>query len=306
MTVTDAPGFTLDTADWSTHGSALYAIRHAVFVKEQQVPESLEQDEHDAHCLHLLVRDLNGRPIATGRLLADGHLGRVAVLRDWRRRGVGRAVVARLMELAREQGLPRVELHAQTQALAFYETLGFRAEGEEFLEAGIPHRLMYRHQELILHEPGAVSRALLDLVSGLWRSLHIYAPALSPLVFDDAGFVTALRQRATTLPRLKLWLLLPPAMAWRRDCPQLAGLLQTLASAVAIRRLPTERTGERPESRQAFIIGNESTLLRLAQPKTPAGDYCREGGAASRDLLEFFRETWEKAEPDPELRDLKL
>lgn len=306
MTTTDAPGFTLETADWSAHGPVLYAIRRAVFVEEQQVPESLEQDEHDAHCLHILARDRNGRPIATGRLLADGHLGRVAVLRDWRGRGVGRAIVARLVELARERGLPRVELHAQTHALAFYEALGFRAEGGEFLEAGIPHRLMYRNLELILAGPEAVQRALLDLVGGLWRSLHVHAPALNPQLFDDPRLITALRERATAQPRLKLWLLLPPATEWRRDCPRLAGLVRTLASAVELRRLPAETLRERPEYQQGFCIGNETALLRLPQPMAPAGDYCREGGAAARDLLGFFRDAWEKAEPDPELRSLRL
>lgn len=143
MTISpDCNGFTLQLAAWATHGDELYAVRHAVFVAEQGVPEELEQDEHDALCLHMLARDVAGRAIGTGRLLADGHIGRVAVLPAWRGRGVGAALMERLIALARQRGFRQVRLNAQTSALAFYEKLGFSAEGEDFIDAGIPHRRM--------------------------------------------------------------------------------------------------------------------------------------------------------------------
>lgn len=113
---------------------ALHAVREQVFVQEQQVPLELEWDGLDAE----------GRPVGTGRMLADGHIGRVAVLPAWRGRGVGRALVAALLELARRRGLHRVRLSAQTGAIGFYETLGFAAHGPEFMDAGIPHRHMER------------------------------------------------------------------------------------------------------------------------------------------------------------------
>ncbi|MDQ2695459.1 MAG: GNAT family N-acetyltransferase [Pseudomonadota bacterium] len=119
-------------------------MRREVFIEEQGVPEALEQDAHDAGCWHALARDHQGHAIGTGRLLADGHIGRLAVRRPWRGRGVGRTIMQRLVELARRQGFAEVELNAQTHALAFYEGLGFRAEGEVFMEAGIPHRRMRR------------------------------------------------------------------------------------------------------------------------------------------------------------------
>jgi predicted GNAT family N-acyltransferase len=133
------PEYSLEAATWETHGSELYRIRWLVFVEEQGVPEELEQDEFDAACWHVLARDSAGQPIATGRLRQDGRLGRLAVLKPWRGRGVGKALVMWLLALARQKELDTVQLHAQTQASDFYEGLGFRVAGAPFIEAGIPH-----------------------------------------------------------------------------------------------------------------------------------------------------------------------
>ena len=86
--------------------------------------------------------DRDGNPIGTGRLLPDGHIGRMAVLREWRGRGVGTALLRALMEEGRKQGFERLILAAQVQAMPFYEKEGFVAEGDVFDDAGIPHRNM--------------------------------------------------------------------------------------------------------------------------------------------------------------------
>jgi predicted GNAT family N-acyltransferase len=129
-------------ADWNADRAALRAVREAVFVCEQRVPLALEWDEWDAHCIHVLACQTDGGPIGTGRLLPDGHIGRMAVLGAWRRRGVGSALLSALLDLARAAGHQEVVLHAQIQAVPFYLRHGFRAEKEPFLEAGIPHRRM--------------------------------------------------------------------------------------------------------------------------------------------------------------------
>ncbi len=110
---------------------------------EQAVPESLEMDGRDEECVHALAEDLAGMVIGTARLLPEGRIGRVAVRQDWRGRGVGAALMRALMEAADSRGLPVLELHAQSWTVAFYEKLGFVAEGEEFEEAGIQHRVMF-------------------------------------------------------------------------------------------------------------------------------------------------------------------
>jgi predicted GNAT family N-acyltransferase len=140
--MTATPAYTVRTADWALDASLLQAIRRAVFIIEQHVPETLEWDDADATCIHALALDAQDRPIGTGRLLPDGHIGRMAVIPQWRGRGVGGAVLEFLVGRAWRQGHAAVHLNAQTHALGFYARHGFVAHGEEFMDAGIPHRQM--------------------------------------------------------------------------------------------------------------------------------------------------------------------
>ncbi len=110
-----------------------------MFILEQQVPRELEWDEWDGPSEHAVACDAKGRAIGTARLLPDGRIGRMAVLGEWRGRGVGAGLLETLLERARERSMPRVSLHAQTHAAGFYRRFGFSVRGEEFLEAGIPH-----------------------------------------------------------------------------------------------------------------------------------------------------------------------
>lgn len=134
--------FTVRTASWSDDRAVLQSLRRAVFVVEQRVPEELEWDDADALSLHALAQDRHGLPVGTGRLLPDGHVGRMAVLREWRGQGAGSALLEFLVLQARQCGMRLLQLHAQTHAIGFYERQGFVVQGGEFMEAGIPHRLM--------------------------------------------------------------------------------------------------------------------------------------------------------------------
>lgn len=129
----------LRIANWQDDRVALRAVREAVFVREQHVPPELEWDEFDAHCIHVLATDTAASAIGTSRLLGDGTIGRMAVLKAWRGKGVGKALLLRLLEEARKQHLQQAVLHAQIHASGFYRKLGFEMMGEEFMEAGIPH-----------------------------------------------------------------------------------------------------------------------------------------------------------------------
>jgi len=133
---------TIEPADWVTDRAAIESVRRSVFIEEQRVPESEEWDEADPLCRHVLAFSENRDAVGTGRLDADGKIGRVAVLKQYRGAGVGSLLMHYLVTLAGESGVREVYLNAQTAALKFYEGLGFRAEGPEFDEAGIPHRRM--------------------------------------------------------------------------------------------------------------------------------------------------------------------
>ncbi len=134
--------FTVRAASWRDDLAALQDLRRQVFIVEQQVPEALEWDADDAVSIHVLALDAAGQQIGTGRLLPDGHIGRMAVSATWRRRGVGQAMLHWLIACARMRGDTAVHLHAQTHALGFYARAGFIAHDPEFMEAGIPHRAM--------------------------------------------------------------------------------------------------------------------------------------------------------------------
>jgi predicted GNAT family N-acyltransferase len=137
-------GVRVELGDWAAMRSRAEPVRFAVFVEEQKVPAEIELDEFDPVCLHALACDADGRVLGTGRLLPDGHIGRMAVLREARGAGVGSALLRALMQAARLRGDRAVQLSAQTHAIAFYERFGFAAEGEEYDDAGIPHRMMRR------------------------------------------------------------------------------------------------------------------------------------------------------------------
>ena len=136
--------FEVRLAVWTSDERKLRRLRHAVFVLEQSVPEEIEWDGTDKDCSHVIAEDSSGNAIGCGRLLPDGHIGRMSVLREWRGRGVGTALLGRLIALATERGYRRVMANAQEHACSFYERHGFAPVGVPFSEAGIVHRAMER------------------------------------------------------------------------------------------------------------------------------------------------------------------
>jgi predicted GNAT family N-acyltransferase len=135
----NSPGFRVRLVDWRDASPVLAGIRTTVFVGEQKVPPEIEIDGRDPECVHALAESATGEAVGTGRLMPDGRIGRMAVLAPWRSRGVGAAMLEALMAEARRRGLREVYLHAQSGAKDFYLRHGYAVEGEEYLEAGIPH-----------------------------------------------------------------------------------------------------------------------------------------------------------------------
>jgi predicted GNAT family N-acyltransferase len=140
--------FTVSLVSWHDGEPLLRAIREAVFLREQQVPVTLEWDGLDEDCRHALALSMKGDAIGCGRIIppknkkSPAHIGRLAVLPDWRGKRVGTALLEALLDYARSMKYPEVIVHAQVQAKSFYHRFGFEPEGEEFMDAGIPHVLM--------------------------------------------------------------------------------------------------------------------------------------------------------------------
>lgn len=145
------PDYKLEVFNWDDP-RAVHArrIRFEVFVGEQGVPAELELDDIDSGAWHVLAYDSAGTACGTGRLFADGddptgcHIGRMAVLSACRGTGCGAALMAKLLEVGRQQGFAQVVLSAQVHAVPFYEKLGFATEGSVYDDAGIPHKKMRR------------------------------------------------------------------------------------------------------------------------------------------------------------------
>lgn len=128
----------VETVEWNTHSNELSSIREAVFIKEQNVPIELEWDGEDETSIHLLAF-INKTPVGTARLLKNGQIGRMCVLPDHRRLGIGTKLLQQAETEAQGIGLESVFLHAQTYIKHFYGQEGYSQKGSEFMDAGIPH-----------------------------------------------------------------------------------------------------------------------------------------------------------------------
>ena len=129
--------------DYKSHTENICAIRYEVFVDEQNVPEELEIDGLDGKAKHVLTF-VDDVPIGTGRILSDGHIGRVAVLKNYRGLGIGKSIMKELIKCAQDMSLEKVWLSSQWHAHSFYLDLGFVCVGEVYKEAGIDHIKMFR------------------------------------------------------------------------------------------------------------------------------------------------------------------
>lgn len=313
--------FHVEIADYVSDFSALRAVRDAVFVQEQGVPVELELDQFDPRCRHVLARDAEGRPIGTGRLSPQGRIGRMAVLRDWRGRGVGAALLQTLVDLARSLGFPIVELHAQVDAIGFYEHHAFECIGPEFVEAGIRHRGMRRtldpfpevpraplppaqdSEELSLDSQAQTEALALQLVARAKRNLWLYSRDLEPKLYATAGMIEAFKRFALQARGGELRVLLHDPDAVMRDGHPLVTLAHRLPSRIAL-RVPQEE----PDLQYAgaFLLNDTGGYLWRPVASRFEGTGNLHAPGKQRQLREYFVQVWERSLPDPRLRQLHL
>ncbi|MBI5430036.1 MAG: GNAT family N-acetyltransferase [Nitrosomonadales bacterium] len=131
--------FTVSLVCWHDGEPLLRSIREAVFIREQGVPAEMEWDGLDEGCRHALALSHSGGAIGCGRMLSDGHIGRIAVLPQWRKQKVGTAIMEALLDYARAHDYKQVNVDAQTYAVPFYRRFSFVEQGDVFMDAGLPH-----------------------------------------------------------------------------------------------------------------------------------------------------------------------
>ena len=184
--------FDIAEANWKYQHRALGELRRLVFIAEQGVPIEEEWDGQDEAAWHWLATSPDGKPIGTARLLADGQIGRMAVLQDFRGQGIGAALLEQILSKATRLGMRSLFLHAQDHAAEFYRKAGFAPTGEQFVEAGIPHIKMtvtlqqdVPPDEESKLDPSAISLKRFDTREATWQEDEEQIAAIRYRVFVE-------------------------------------------------------------------------------------------------------------------------
>lgn len=310
-------------ADWQLDQAALHGLRETVFVQEQKVPAEEEWDDMDAQCAHVLALDNDGEPIGCGRLTPERKIGRMAVLGEWRGRGVGAAMLQALLDRARDHGWEEVHLNAQVDAMDFYAQHGFVAEGAEFMEAGIRHKSMRlalpprspvpSHRGVTSAPPvpealafvdrAQLKTAVLKLLEQTRYRLAVHSQHLDPALFDDDEILDSLRRVATSgrLSSLRFLLLDPDRVL--REGHRLVDLAQRLSTSIELRTLSEQEDRSYPS---AFLLTDSAGYVLQPIAERPAGHGSTYAPGKHASLMNYFNEVWERALPATELRLLQI
>ncbi|MEO8000545.1 MAG: GNAT family N-acetyltransferase [Arenimonas sp.] len=315
MTISD---FRVEPADYHVDFKDLRAIREPVFVVEQNVPIEEEWDALDPLCHHVIARDFNHKPIGTGRLTPEHKIGRMAVIKEWRGKNVGAALLQVLIDKARELGWTEVSLNSQVSAIGFYTKFGFVSYGEEYEEAGIMHKSMKLALEpfvLANRAPGKsmtarmldfdtssqLIEATLQVIATAKRSLWIYSRDLEHGLYAQPDVVEALKKFGIQSRGGVAQILVQDTMAPRSQPHALLGLSQRLSSVFQF------RTPIDPEDLQypsAFIASDGGAYLFRLLDGRYEGDWSPDLPARNKQLIEHFGRVWERSRPCTEFRAL--
>lgn len=315
--------FHVEVCDWANTSDreALLDVREDVFILEQRVPPDLDRDDDDPRCTHVLARTLDGTAIGTGRLAPDGQIGRMAVLRDWRSRGVGTMLLHALLDLARTRKLDMVTMHAQHDAVPFYLHHGFEEEGDGFEEAGIPHQHMRRKLDARAEPerpplPPAPEPVLLQattreelisitktLLVGAKHSMCVMVRELHPLLLNDTACLVELRRLAISGRGASIRMIAQDLTRALNEGTRLLELAQRLSSVIEMRR-PIEPADLTLPS--AFMcVDTQGYLFRPIEYKMGATGSTYAPGRHA-ELMRMFEDVWNRSEPWPELRALGI
>lgn len=299
------PAFTIEPAEFERCQDELLEVRRRVFVEEQRVPVELERDELDPRCLHVVARETGGAAIATARLTPERQVGRMAVLREWRGRGVGEAMLAALSRLARDRGARELWLNAQVAALDFYRRQGYLPHGARFMEAGIEHQAMRRKLDgaMAVEDRDQAVATVVALAHHARRELVVYSRALDPGLLDAPVAVEALRRLAVRGGGIEIRLLLQDATTPQRDDAPLLALAQRLPSVVLIREVDDPVDRKYPS---AYIATDTGGYYFRSLGHRFEGETELDGHGRARQLREEFMRTWERSRPCTELRTLGM
>ena len=314
--------FRVEPADYAIDFKDLRSVREPVFVQEQQVPLAEEWDDLDPTCHHVIARDWAHQPIGTGRLTPEHKIGRMAVLREWRGKGVGEALLVALIDQARALGLREVSLNSQVGALGFYQKFGFQPYGEQFEEAGIQHRAMKLALDPVMPTSRAAARprgpsvaieefegldktidAIRILVTQARRELVVYTRDLEPTVFAHPTIVDAFKSFSVAGRGAAARFIIQDASVAQRSPHPLLALAQRLPSSFLFR---SPQDAEEMQYPSVFVANDKDGYLFRLLGSRFEGDWSPALPGRNRQLLEQFGRSWERARACTELRSLAI
>jgi len=299
---------------WQNAHEEIKRIRFTVFVEEQQVPIEEEIDGADelTSTLHFLAT-IDGQAVATGRILASGKIGRIAVLQDYRGQGVGSKVTMRFC--ADHTTHASLQLNSQTQAMRFYRQLGFVEQGPEFDDAGIPHKLMtaqlntraqltslYQDEVIRIERACRFTHHLIRMISAGRRSVTILSNHLDQDVFNEE-LSEAISSFARQSSQAQVRILVQDSRRLHKSPHPLVRLVRRLPSSIHILR--TTEPPQKPET--AYVIIDKQHIVYFNEEQEHIGFANYRAPAEADHQLDEFERLWQHhSEADPNLRVLNL
>jgi predicted GNAT family N-acyltransferase len=302
--------FEIKQANWNDDCEALRAIRTAVFIEEQLVPKELEWDDNDESSTHWLAIDHNKKPVGVVRMLTNGHIGRMAVLKQARKKGIGKALLEQAINYARHKNLYEVFLHAQTHALTFYQKAGFITYGSEFIDAGITHRsmrLQLSDQRLLAVHGGDfsindMSSAAQSILSQATQQLRILSFDLNSNIFNTQEMTELLSKLARKSRYSRIHILVADTSAIIKKGHRWLELQRRLTEKINIRRISCE-----PHLlKNNLIIADRAGFIcqSIKDPEKIWGNF--NNIPTTTNHIKEFDDLWDRAINDKDLRQLSL
>ena len=290
----------------------IMAVRQAVFIEEQNVPEELEIDEHDANCVHILAFE-NQQPIATARLLNDGHIGRMCVLKSHRLKGIGSNLLQRLIDIAQQQDLHLLQLNAQLDAIPFYEKAGFSVCSDVFLDAGIEHKAMRlklpnallknSHLTIELDSKALCQETVISLISQATDNIALFTQQLEHDLYDHKEICLAIRSLIRSNRRARVRIICQDSYLAAQHGHCLIQLAQKLSSFVEIRQ-PSSH--DIKSFKQSWLMVDDRAYCHIKNLDRFIGTASFNQPLQVKESLDFFNRAWENSETDPQTRRLSL